>query len=1511
MSSNIFYDNIEKYLFQYVDLLEHSNSLGLTDKAVHAENLFTALLNLIFDWNLVNANEIKQNQSSFDLIYIAEKICIQITTNKSHKAKFNRSASSFTESNNEFGIDHFIVLFISKKVNQKLLSEQIIKGVKFESYDIPKLLRKIFYKCPEPDKLETINRWLEKSLNPVRLGEEFSIQPKLPAVLPKQLLVKFPHGIYIPRIQLVKELFDFIQEDSGLLIGGPGYGKSFIIEELQRYCVSHQIQCFIIRINDLTEGTNDEIGSELGLNGKWLESLINLNHSTSKSVLIFDAFDTAKDELLKGNILKFIKKSLKELSPIWHILVSVRTYDATKSRKLLELFPNKSIRESVSCRNFLIPELSEQELEVVFETTPGFNGLSKKCNPHLKRLLRTPYFLKLFEQILGYEKDQSFLFNVIETEEQLLDVFWINKIEDVVDKELFLSKLTFLLAQNESLVCDKVAVITETNSKVFIDLTSSGILEEVSVTRQKISFSHNILLDFSISKYLLKQGVDEQIIYIESNEKMPFIFRQSFIYFYTKLYKLDNQLFWKHYVAIGNKSEPLFRLLHQTTLNYVLINFYQTHEDLAPIFTENDLEKRGQLLRKVLEGIRFITKGDIREKDVDLLLKISANLHWLPLWELGFLIEKGIGEFSDNTNKSFMKKLSDASCNCLEFVLEGRTNIREKELLDRNGGVRGIENLCNTLPINLKKVKQLFSKILMILKEDNFPIDYFFHLANNIVQIYRFDSELASLIYETLYFHNEVSDKETNLGNGVVLALRSNRRQDYGMVYYGLENSFSDLLKIEFYPAMKVGISIINKISNYRDSVQENFISLKIGNIESKIFSDYSFYENDKEGGPSSHLFKIFEMLELKLGDQTQEKVGLDLIYQLIPEIMAASIWRSLLKLMIKYPKPVNNLAFDILSNPEFYAFSETAYEAGELIKVVWPYFSKSKRLKIEEIILNLKKPLVDYDNDEIVARRISRILNCIPTAQIATQAAKEIINNSKVVENIPIIQEGGLLAANVEYSSREELVKRDGFNIEDDLEMLYYSRIEEMEAFNGKFENKDTTLKKSDCKAILAYVEFMFLEAKTWPKRKKEATEYRIAKFVAIFSSLGEELNEYEQGLLKKIVLQYINDESYFAAEYEVGDLKRSWGGFSPSARTASVKAVLNLMHNFKEKSIEDLVLKLMGDNIQIVRFKSIHGLGYFWEKNSEQYWDKALERGFLENDAMCLLQLLRAVNYNSVMDRDRGNVEGLSALILLKMRAVEGEVAREIWQILIVIILKLVLYHESSIARQMISANLDVKELSRCMIFEIMNVIDPHSRENDYCNNPGKYKELIGIIMETLKFRFNSIQSKGLNQPDIMEDFKIIDHVIQHLFFTVEKGRRGNKGNVVEEANRKAFYLEIRPILNFIVEQSLTIESGFMIAHTGYYFMQLLNSLLDLEAEHILYLSNTIVLCAAKNGFTYDSSTLKQVVNLTERIIVDHKEILYKNQNFNNLIVVLDQFSNSGWQEAMEMTWRLKEAF
>jgi hypothetical protein len=161
------------------------------------------------------------------------------------------------------------------------------------------------------------------------------------------------------------------------------------------------------------------------------------------------------------------------------------------------------------------------------------------------------------------------------------------------------------------------------------------------------------------------------------------------------------------------------------------------------------------------------------------------------------------------------------------------------------------------------------------------------------------------------------------------------------------------------------------------------------------------------------------------------------------------------------------------------------------------------------------------------------------------------------------------------------------------------------------------------------------------------------------------------------------------------------------------------------------------------------------------------------------------------------------------------------------------------------------------------------------------------------------------------VSDQFKVIDDCVQDLYYTLLRGDEKIKDAKIAEKNRKWYYLTVKPVLSMIVDRSKDVHSGFMIAHTAYYLMQTLNELFDHDPAAILLLAAGAVDAAVANSFTYDGTTLAQIVKLSERIMADHKNLLDDPDLFNALLSILDHFANSGWQEALELTWKLKDIF
>lgn len=85
-----FYNFIEERLVTLSWRIEIRGKLNILDYHLHSENFYRDFLNLLFDLELDNLNEYKQNVEGIDLIDIKNKIIIQISATAT-KAKIDAS----------------------------------------------------------------------------------------------------------------------------------------------------------------------------------------------------------------------------------------------------------------------------------------------------------------------------------------------------------------------------------------------------------------------------------------------------------------------------------------------------------------------------------------------------------------------------------------------------------------------------------------------------------------------------------------------------------------------------------------------------------------------------------------------------------------------------------------------------------------------------------------------------------------------------------------------------------------------------------------------------------------------------------------------------------------------------------------------------------------------------------------------------------------------------------------------------------------------------------------------------------------------------------------------------------------------------------------------------------------------------------------------------------------------------------------------------------------------------
>lgn len=751
----------------------------------------------------------------------------------------------------------------------------------------------------------------------------------------------------IDRSSLLNGLYEFSSEESGIVIGKPGIGKSYLLKQLKNKLIENGRLCFIIKIDNTFDFSHKAINNELGLKENWIETFKQIKIKDQKAVLIFDAFDAARDEKIRKGFLSQIRKAKRELADKWNVLVSVRTYDAFKSPELIQLFPdNKYNPERSYSRKFEIGELIEDEVLQVVSENQKFSDFYRNSNKELKQILHNPFFLEILDRIINdTTADEIEEIKKFKSESQLLKVYWDKKIlstQDSIAKELFLSSLTNLLVENRTLSYNKLSFfssLTGNFGDIFSYFRSENIVDEISINNTRIAFSHNILFDYAVSIFCTNVDYDLFIAFIEADLTRPFFLRPSFLYFFTALWYEERKLFWDFYFKLFDNPKKEIQLFIRLVLNGIICSEYTSVEELNPLLTSINHEvSKPVIIRNILQSIRFIrTKST--SSDVALFGKISEFLNPEFLFDFAFLLDRSIPE--SGPEEAEIKVAGQTARNLLQYILNER-NSNSKQFLDRIGSSRGIKLVAKTYYTDKVASRRLFEAVFLILNESSFEINYFTNLAEDVKYILNTDPEMVAEIYNKIFGYKETSDEQTQVGASVIMNFTSNRIQDFEMCYYRLQKYFPEFLAASPALAVKTGVLIVNQFINEdrANSNSETVFELDIAGRKLRFKTDYSSIWGDRTYGKPSEttvaIVKYFE--ELLTSGDFETLDSLVTIY--LDNAISAFNWKLILGLFAKYPPAKSDEIFNYVASPFLMKHTDTSFEVRELLEKFSPYFN-------------------------------------------------------------------------------------------------------------------------------------------------------------------------------------------------------------------------------------------------------------------------------------------------------------------------------------------------------------------------------------------------------------------------------------------------------------------------------------------------------------------------------------------------------------------------------------------
>ena len=163
ITAHKYYDKIKDKLIRYVTSIKIDNKLGYQDANKDAENIFCFILNVIYDYQLENLNNIKNNFPGIDLGDEKKRISVQVTSEKS-KRKIQDTLDTFERKNYIKSFDRLIILIIGEKPkhSSKFNNGSLSFDPKKDIIGLMELMVEI-NKLSE-EKLQTISEFIDHSI---------------------------------------------------------------------------------------------------------------------------------------------------------------------------------------------------------------------------------------------------------------------------------------------------------------------------------------------------------------------------------------------------------------------------------------------------------------------------------------------------------------------------------------------------------------------------------------------------------------------------------------------------------------------------------------------------------------------------------------------------------------------------------------------------------------------------------------------------------------------------------------------------------------------------------------------------------------------------------------------------------------------------------------------------------------------------------------------------------------------------------------------------------------------------------------------------------------------------------------------------------------------------------------------------------------------------------------------------------------------------------------------------
>ncbi|WP_051780688.1 ATP-binding protein [Janthinobacterium agaricidamnosum] len=1297
------------------------------------------------------------------------------------------------------------------------------------------------------------------------------------------------------------------EQQSVLLIGEPGAGKSAVINALARE-LRQKGDVIELAVDRYNVESLDDLRVELGLQNS-LVNVIEAWDGPTDGWLIIDALDATRGGRGEGAFRSLIERVLA-LKGRWKVVASIRTFDLRMGIRFRELFPGQApdagYRDPTfpNVRHVLVPAWSEHEFKQVLVQAPELATALAGAPTKLQHLAEVPFNTRLIYELLQNGVVAETL-RSLGSQAHLLHLFWDYRVLSLgVGAEACLRQVVQTMLDARMLRSTAQAA-SATNSHAFDELCHRGVLIRVENDRY-VQFRHHLLFDYVASRLLLDpDAITSGRMRFPKAEAKGLMLAPALGFLLQELWasETDRSRYWTAVEQIiGDKEgDPVLR----SAAGRLSAELPEVSEDSR------------SLAQHVMTGdVRALTALGHVVAALAVRLEDDSDVFFNPWVTLA-------GAIADNVERvshilRFLTHLLVNAAKPPQLTVEvgkaARALLRDSITREVVGGRAAslIPLVVATFSTDPTESTTLLDKVFDPTRAATHRWEDVPALCREIKKLAQVAPGFVAQVYSNTYAGSVNSDVVTRLGESKILSLTSNAGQDYSMALYSLSEYFPDFLS--GHPAEAVD-ALVGAVDAYISREHANLVGAEGEvvpvSIDGRILRLKSDGSHIWAHDPDSQYGQDGEALIAKFTKALialPETAAVSVANYMLSRIESAIFWARLFLAAVRRQDSLVDLLWPIAASGSWLTLSDTRKDAIDVVAAGY-----SKRTPVEKQALEQMALTFDTSGymDPVAAKEafLGRLFNAVGADQLVTNEARMHVT-----------------------SGLEETHQNN--------ERIF--RVDVRSIVSGAFDwirNLDRSLpcNASMITAIEAARDYLGESGQPTKHEVETSRVFDVLEPVAqclLPKELNIDLRRMGEGIIGQACALLAegerlvcNDEESDPADRFLSFLRiavesenptvddeteaqfeksQAWG--SPAPRVEAAVAALDVCLSRPElyARLGDDIDRLLGDQHPATRLQAATHLIRIWDIDRESFWTRLDARFRNETNFGVLSHLADLLRRVLHADHDRTESQ-----LLVALQRFDGTVnhARIVELTAdIVAILAITYSSEAAVALQSrwIGDPVSYVKPLRKIIATLRGAIALGLRPGEPDDSSVRHRAqavLHQIVLSAngVLINYDPRVEVPTEQVDAFRAcMDLLDSAGSELYFAT--GRAGGEIAGLSNAACTAFLAETAETIERIGDRASP--------HTIYYLMQLIEILAPYDAAKAFDLTvHAIRSGGVEGGYHFESLGADLMVRMVGTFLADNKEIFENETRRKALVDCLEIFMDAGWTAARRLLYRLPE--